>query len=229
MKARILPFSMVLLVFLFSASPQVKAARPLTTDDAGTVELGVFETEFGYEIPQNKDNAQSQSLSISLKHGLSQRLDFGISFPYEIKPERGLGEAEAGIKFFLSKEKENLPALSLTFAFGLGSSEYTLNGIMSKELGNLLVHLNLGYIATGIVTEEGITTYSGAIELPLGKKLTLVAELVGETDTGRSSSEGLIGGNFQVIKDMTLDFGIGKGFDKANSEWKTILGITYGF
>ncbi len=215
-------------LFLF-ASSKAMAARPLTTDDAGTVDLGSFEIELGYEFSQSKDNAQIQSIGISLKHGLSERFDFGISFPYELKPKSGLGGAEVGIKFSLLKEK-NLPATSLTFTFGLGGSEYTLNGIMSKELfGTLSAHLNLGYVAPGIVTESGITTYSGAIEFPTGKNLTMVTELVGESNAEGNSWEGLIGGNLQVLRGMVLDFAIGKGFNGTSIEWKTGIGLTYGF
>jgi len=120
-----------------------------------------------------------------------------LASPMRLKLRKRLDGAEVGVKFALLKEKENFPAVSLTFSSGFGASEYALNGILTKEMGKLVVHLNLGHVATGEVTEKGVTTYSGAIELPLGERLVLVGEIVGEADAYSSTEdplEGLLGG-----------------------------------
>jgi hypothetical protein len=53
------------------------AARPFETDDAGTVAPGTFESEFGSE--SWKDDA---AFGIGLKHGLTERMDLGVSMGY---------------------------------------------------------------------------------------------------------------------------------------------------
>ncbi|MFH0774490.1 MAG: hypothetical protein V2A53_03205 [bacterium] len=220
-----------MLAMLFLAS-QSFAARPLTTDDAGTVDKEGFEAEIGYDFAKNQDESQSQSIGVSLKRGITERLDFGIALPYEIEPNQGLGEAEVGVKFSLLKEKKNSPAVSLTFSSELGASEYALNTILTKEIGRLTAHLNLGYIATGKVDEKGVSTYSGAIELLLGERLVMVSEIVGEADADSNTKnplEGLLGGRLQVSESLTFDLGIGIGGNDASPKWKTILGLTYGF
>lgn len=222
-----------ILGILFLAS-QCFAARPLTTDDAGTVDRGAFETEVGYDYAEYQDDGESQSIGVSLKHGLTEKFDFCVGVPYEIETEEGegLGGAEVGVKFALLKEKEKFPGVSLTFSSGFGASEYALNGILTKEMGKLVVHLNLGYMATGEVGEKGVTTYSGAIELPLGEKLVLVGEIVGEADAYSNTEdplEGLLGGNLEVLEALSFDLGIGIGFNDVSPEWRTTVGLTYGF
>lgn len=224
MKVNIFSLITVMLSLVFFIFSEVNAARPLATDDAETVEPGIFEVELGYEFSKNKD--QTQSLEFSLKHGLSERLDLSIAFPYEIAPEKGLGKAEVEMKFSLLKEKSSLPALSLTFAYGFGTPEYTLNGIMTKGIGGLTVHLNLGYMTAGEAGKTGTTTYSGAIEYNIGERFVLAAEIVGKVD-GERSSEGLVGGRFSISESLAIDLGIGKGFNSP--EWKTTLGLTYEF
>ena len=217
-------------ILLFFASPGF-AARPLSTDDAGTVDRGAFETEVGYNYAEYQDS-EIQSIGISLKHGLTEKFDFCIGVPYEVKPEEGLSGAELGVKFALLKEKENFPAVSLTFSSGFGASEYALNSILTKEIRQLVIHLNFGYVATGVVTEKGVTTYSGAIEFPLGESLVLVGEIVGEADAYSETDdpiEGLFGGNLEILEALTFDLGVDFGFNDVSPDWRMTVGLTYGF
>ncbi len=220
-----------ILGILLFASPCF-AARPLSTDDAGTVDRETFETEVGHDFAKYQDAGESQLIGVSLKHGLTEKFDFCVGVPYEIEPEEGLGGTEVGVKFALLKEKENVPGASLTFSSGFGASEYALNGILTRGIWQLVVHLNLGYEATGEVGEKGVTTYSGAIELPLGEKLVLVGEIVGEADAYSDTKdplEGLLGGNLGVLEALSFDLGVGIGFNDVSSEWRTTAGLTYGF
>lgn len=219
----------VLGLLLFAWS-QAEAARPLTTDDAGTVEYGAFELEIGYDLSRDEDHTQNQSLGISLKHGLIQRLDLGVALPYDIKPEEEFGDFQVGIKYLLLKEKGNLPALSLTFGCELGSPDCAFTGIASKEIRDLALHINLGYVASGLKGEDGVAVYAGAIEYVFSKSLTLVAELVGEADADENASEALVGGNYRISEQVVLDLAVGKGFNTVSAkEGKATVGLTYGF
>lgn len=215
--------------FLLAGS-QAKAARPLNTDDAGIVERGAFELEMGYDFSRDEDHTQNQSLGISIKHGLIQRLDLCVALPYDIQPEEEFGDAQIGAKYLLSKETGNLPALSLTFGCELGSSDFALTGIASKEIHDLVFHINLCYAVSGLKGEDGETIYAGAIEHGFSKSLTLVAEVVGEADTEENALEALIGGNFPISEKVVIDFGIGRGFNTVSAkEGKATIGITCEF
>jgi hypothetical protein len=76
----------VLLLMLIPAT--VFGARPLSTDDAGVVDLGSYEVEFGYGFLSEGDDIESHGLGLSIKHGITERLDFGIGVgPNEESPE----------------------------------------------------------------------------------------------------------------------------------------------
>lgn len=216
-----------LLVFAWS---QAEAARPLTTDDAGTVEGGAFELEIGYDFSRDEDHTQNQSLGISIKHGLIHRLDLCIALPYHIQPEEEFGDAQVGIKYLLSEETGNLPAFSLTLACESGGQGCALTGIASREIGDLVLHVNLGYMASGLKGEDGVAVCAGAIEYVLSKSVTLVGELVGEVDADENALEALVGGNYRISEQVVLDLAVGKGFNTVSAkEGKATLGLTYGF
>jgi hypothetical protein len=166
-------------------------ARPLCTDDAGVVEKGKYELETGYDMTSDE-----QAGNISFKHGITDRMDIGISLPLQVKPleEDIFCPSGIGIKFMLVKDM-----VSFSFTNELGTSDYIINGIFSKELSFISVHFNLGYEYTGISGEKGEISYSGAFEFPV-KKVDIVGEILNE--------EGILFGGRIHIKDcIALDTG----------------------
>ena len=189
-------------------------ARSLSTDDAYIADEGNFELEVGYEF-----NEVEHSCEISLKHGITSRLDFAIIVPYFVAPDQQIGIAEFCIKYSLLCEGNKIPGISVSFANELGASEYILNGIISKRLGDIGLHLNFIYIPNNKVN------CSVAFELPL-QKFTFVSEAIYESE---NSLEVLIGGDFLLFREIVLDLGIGKGFNEAQQEWKIVSGLTGAF
>lgn len=152
------------LMFTFLLAVPAFAAHPLSTDDAGTVEMNKFELETGFDNCKDSSNLRSSACGFSIKHGISEKVDVGISFPYSIDPapvER-FGSASLGIKFLLV---ENTFAVSLSN--DLGSAGYFINGIYSVELSKLQIHANLGYTSSGNENIKGETSYSSALVYPL--------------------------------------------------------------
>lgn len=216
----------LILGFLFFASYEIQAARPLFTDHAETIEKETSELEIGYSI----FDSQNHRLNIFLKYGLSERVDFGIDFPYEIKPVRGLYWPDFKIKFSILEEKDNQPGISTLVSFDFPSLVYHLDGIVTKEFSPITVHLNVGFITNILTTgQEGTLTYSGAIEYMTWEKLNLAVELLGRRFYGMSSLDGLIGLNYQVFDKLVLDFAGYKGFIEQSTDWRFTFGITYGF
>lgn len=218
----------VLLLLIIPAA--VFGARPLSTDDAGVVDPGSYEVEFGYDFLNDVDDIESHSLGLSIKHGMTERLDFGIGIPYDIDPDDGLSNIEFAMKLALFRIKSI--AGSFVLNYEPGESEYTVVGIISAEAGPFVTHINLGYTAIpDSEEEEGLTVYALAVELPVNDKITLVSEVTGELEGGDGANpiEALLGVSFLTFDAMSLDFGIGEGLNEESSDIKFTLGLTYGF
>jgi len=189
------------LFFMFCVPSLVYSARPLSVDDAGTVDLGIYETEVGIGYEQDKEENGEFEFSLTIKHGLTERMDLGVSLPHVMTSPKG--EENKGI--------------------GSGEIDYNFNSILSKELQFITLHGNLGYTARAKTASFGI-----ALEYPVDERLNLVTELIGENKS-YSPMEGLIGANFSARENLTLDFGIGTGLNDYGSRLNVTGGLTFSF
>jgi len=228
------------LFVIFFIPSLIYAARPLSVDDAGTVDLGTYETEVGIGYLRDKEKNGETEISLAIKHGLTERMDLGVFLPHVItnpkgeSGERGMGDAELVAKFNLAREGDRIPGFSVTLGIimdtgeenkGIGSGEinYVFNSILSKELQFIILHGNLGYTAKGKTASLGI-----ALEYPVDERLNLVAELTGENKSD-SPIEALIGASFSARESLTLDFGIGTGLNDFSSRLNLTGGLTLSF
>ena len=193
------------------------AAHPLTTDDVGIVDIGKYELEVGYDNVKEEDILRNHSCGVSFKHGITDKMDVGISLPYQIKPKltEPLGTTTLGLEFLLIKD---------IFAFSinneLGSKEYFLNGIISKNIKPFDLHLNFGYEASGDEYIEGEMVYSAAVEYPL-EKIDFVGEIVGREN---EFENWLVGIRYKLGEITAVNFAYGnKDFSKNNEK------IAFGF
>jgi hypothetical protein len=166
----------------------------------------------------------------------------------------GLGDIELQVKFNPIKEKEGSrrPALAATFAVefptgntdkGLGSglADYFVNGIIQKSVTKKTkVRLNGGILFAGNDTtgEIGIKTRGTAFvggasivkqftpKLDLGVEVTGALTKTLHLDEGQVQTQ--IGGNYQLFKKMSLDFGVIAG--KFNTTRAGVqLGVSIDF
>lgn len=233
--------NLILYLFIIFFIPSlVYSARPLSVDDAGTVDSGIYETEVGIGYLQDKEGNGETEISLSIKQGLTERMDLGVSLPYVMVSPKGeniksgMGDAELIAKFNLVKEGDKTPGFSVTFGItmdtgeenkGIGSGEidYNFNSILSKELQFITLHGNLGYTA-----KAKTASFDIALEYPIDERINLVAELTGENKSD-SPIEGLIGTNFSARENLTLDFGIGTGLNDYSSRLNVTGGLTLSF
>lgn len=181
------------------------AAHPLTTDDAGTVEPGKYELEAGYDNLKEENILRNHSAGISLSHGLTEKVDMGVSFPYQIDPKisEPLGTATMGFKFLIVKD-----VFAFTVNNELGSTEYFVNGIFTRDIRPLTVHANVGYAASGDETVPGEIIYSSALEYPLSK-IDLAGEIIGEKI---GLQNWLLGVRYRFAAVSSVNFAYGTGF-----------------
>jgi hypothetical protein len=215
--------------FLFSV---VFASRPLSTDDAGTVEKGKTEIEVAYDFIQavaDEDNIHSAGLQI--KHGITDNLDLAIAFPYSISPIRGTESVSLGIKLSFIKEEENKPGLSMTLFVEPGDAEYYLNGIFTKTFNDISLHINFGYESTGTSGESGTYTYSTACEYKISDSIGVAGEIIGSTEETfiHHTISTLIGLKFTLTDFIIIDAGAGINLSDENKPVHVTTGLTLSF
>lgn len=191
-----------LMVLLYCTS--AFACRPLTTDDCGTVEKGKFEIENGLDGVNLFSGGNSHSAGPSIKHGITESMDIGVSIPFALAPavDEISGAAVFSLKFGFIK---NLLAVSISGS--PASAAYSLNSVFSKDFGSFNTHLNLGYNATGDPAAKGLLTYGLSVLVPVDK-----FQIVMETYGDEQDKNWLVGGIYELFPGFSLDAGYTRSF-----------------
>jgi len=243
----------ILCVFvqLLFCSSSAFAARPLTTDDAGTVEKGKLQFEMGFDFTRQDNHDREISPSLTVSYGLLEKMDVGIGSTYLfVRPKKGenedgLGDTEIKLKYRLLDEKDWIPAFAVTGklkiptaseskCLGSGKTDFGINTIVTKNLSKRWVlHLNLGYTFIG---EHGVNNefnYSAAGQFILSDKWALVAEIVGVNNfNGRRGDDpisSLFGTYCLISNNIVWDAGIEIGMNKAAPDFRLTTGLTLLF
>jgi cobalt/nickel transport protein len=237
-------------IIVFSSMP-THAARPLTTDDAWTVEKGEFQLEVGFDALRQDTHDREYSPSLTLTYGLLERMDLGIgsgyvfSHPKEGERENGMADTEIKLKYRWIDEKNWRPALttsgilkiptaSESKGLGSGQTDFGINAILTKTIGKKwVVHLNLGYTFIGEDHVNNEFNYSVAAQFLLTEKWALVGEIVGVNNfNGRHGDDpfsGLIGTYYSMTDKIILDAGLEIGMSKAAPDFRFTAGLTWLF
>ncbi|HAG07992.1 MAG TPA: transporter [Desulfotomaculum sp.] len=190
---------------ILMASSLSFAARPLVTDDSGTVGKKTFQAELGIESSSRKDTEDNvevketqTELSGVFTYGITNTIDFVFGFPYAWKKVKEDGETvfdankfndtsiEVKWRFF---EKDGFglalkPGISLPTGndekgFGTGRIGYGLTFIASKEIEPFGFHFNAGYSYNDnrIDERKDIWSVSTAVTYEVIKNMRLVADI----------------------------------------------------
>jgi hypothetical protein len=167
----------------------------------------------------------------------------------------GIGDVNFHLKYNFYKERESsrLPAMAVNMNIELptgdaskqlGSSftDYFLNGILQKSLtaktklrvnGGILFAGNTTTGVIGIKARGRVYTAGGSLVKQLTKRLDFGAEITGAVTNNFQLSKGqlqtLVGGNYALRKNLTLDFGIVAGRFTASPRVGAQLGISMDF
>jgi hypothetical protein len=118
--ARRFAFVVVLIIFAVLVSRPALAAMPLTTDDAYTVEKGIFQLEAAMDFIRQENHDKELSPSVILTYGLFERMDVAIGSAYlfldpaEGKNENGLGDTEVKVKYHFIDQKDWIPHFAVS-------------------------------------------------------------------------------------------------------------------
>ena len=228
------------------------AARPLETDDAGTVDPGFVEVELGAAF-ESAPSADAWETPIGIKTGVVPGLDVGLGFGWQRLHEAGVTESgitdlEMGAKWNFLCETNGMPAMALTGAVklptadkgkGLGSGEtdWDVTVVLSKTLTDRLTgHLNAGYGVIGCPTGEDVGDVlhgSVALELQVCESCWLTGEILAEREhEGGKNTElmGNLGVRWIVSDDLAFDTAFGTSLNGGDTpDFSATFGLTWLF
>ncbi|MBM4337927.1 MAG: transporter [Deltaproteobacteria bacterium] len=242
----------VLMMCIFLVSSNAFAARPLTTDDAGTVEKGKFQVEGGFDFTRQDNHDKEYFPSLTLTYGLFERMDIGIGsgylflHPVEGKKVNGLSDAPLKVKYRFFDQKDWIPSFAVSGTLvtptaskskGLGSgrADFNLNTIFAWNLSQRWqLYTNLGYTFIGEHRVKNEFNYSAAGQFVLTDQWTLVGEIFGVNNfNGHKRDDpisGLLGIQHCLISDkLILDAGVEIGMNKAAPDFRLTVGVTFFF
>ena len=164
----------------------------------------------------------------------------------------GLGDTNLSLKYNFLKERDTsrAPALAITFnlelptgdtkrQLGSGLADYYMNGILQKSLtkktklrlnGGILFSGNETTGVVGIKARGTVFTSGGSIVKQFTPKVRLGIELTGAVESnfqlGKGQLQTLVGGNYQLRKNLSFDFGVVGGKYAASPRAGIQLGIS---
>ena len=236
-------------VVLFSGN--AFAARPLTTDDAGTVEKGKFQVETGFDFIRQDNHDKEYFPSLTLTYGLFERMDIGVGSAYlfvnpvEGKKVNGFSDTPLKVKYRFLDQKDWIPSFAVSGTLimptaskskGLGSGkvDFNINNIFQWNLSKRWqLYANFGYTFIGEHQVNNEFNYSIAGQFVLSDKWALVGEVFGLNNFNGNKSDdpisGLVGIQYMLSDNFVLDAGMEIGMNKAAPDFRFTTGVTFFF
>jgi hypothetical protein len=234
------------LLLLAFAAPS-RAARPLDTEDTGTLDPGKFELELGGAFSRNPDD-KAWSLRAVLAAGLLSRLEVRFELPVlflepdDGKSRAGLSDSIIGAKYrLLDEDSAGLALLgSVILRLPSGDSDRGLGtegvdvmalGAVSKTVGLLILTGNAGYTFVTDDRDLDFWALAASGEYRLTNALSLVAEVVGLLSAHHEPDIAFVrGGATYAIRDnIRLDAAVGYGLTHQSPDLLVTVGVTIGF
>lgn len=181
---------------LTSACSTVLGDLALETETARILQPGEIEAGAAFEF-QTAFDGKEYAVPMFVEFGVLPRLELLIE-PVAvvfIRPTPGpgatdIGDLETTLTGLILDEKKYIPALAVggevkfptatNFAVGSGEYDYRIYGILSKRIGDVDVHFNLGYNIIG--SPPGVATknpldFELAVEWFVNRRIDLFAEV----------------------------------------------------
>lgn len=209
--------------------------------------------------PYDDDHHPDQkTLALQLGYGLTERFDIGLDLPFTWWypdnagfHEQGLDDLSVGLRYRLLDEKESSPGIAVlaaaTFPTGdvdkglsSGGTDFDTKVILSKRLGPVNTHLNLGYFwpSTEKYDLKSGLTYGVGMDFSASSQLQLLAELNGNEnifpkglhpEADKDPLEAKVGLRFISDTGFITTFGVGLGLTDASPGYRVLAGLTYTY
>lgn len=150
--------------------------------------------------------------------------------------QRGLGDTSLVLKRAFLLDSATALGLELGVklptakdTIGSGKSDFTLNGIFSKDIDTIHMDANLNATRLGTYdagTGRIQTGLSASFSTPVSEKWGATAELSGTRRNGQAdTAQLLVAAAYSPTKRLTIDFGIAKGLNPASQDWSLFSGL----
>jgi hypothetical protein len=193
--------------------------RPTITTTAETVQRGVLEIEYGFEVADNHQNMNGL-----LKFGIFKNLELRLANnPFERDDGvTGIADTGVGFKFRAITQKGALPTISLlytaslptaTHRLGTGAVGHSVQILVSKDFGKHHFDVNEGPQFVGRPQGGFDRNYFTSLSYshPITEKLGATAEIAGFSKTNRDipATLTLLGSfTYNVTPRLVLDAGV---------------------
>ena len=184
-------------------SGTAQAGQPFETESARLPEKGHGNVQIVAEYLTSSEE-KANAFPVVLEYGVTDRLRLKIepTLFASVRPKgaahgNGFGVTEVILTYLVAEENGGRPALALAGELviptnknpllGSGSTDFRIFGILSKQVGNVDIHSNVGFTKAGRfqgTKNPNAIDYSLAAEVKLHPKWSLTTEVTGETLTG---------------------------------------------
>jgi hypothetical protein len=225
--------------------PELKATpyRPTTSNPAALPVPGHLEWEAGGLSTRGPGDDRRISMPFLLKYAFND--DFGVLVGGDgLVSEQNAGESYSGsgdtslaLKVHHALAKATAVALEASVKLptasrqlGSGHADFTLNGIVSTELGECAVDINLNYTRLGVASAaetRNVVGWALAASRPISTRWGVVGELSGVRQRGAPHQVTFLGGaSYNVRPTIVVDAGALAGLDHAAARFGAFLGMT---
>jgi len=249
------PFVPFVLAAVFLLFPRpLFAQRPfLDTEVAVPIERGRYRLEGGLNFNRFSSDRKSTLLSVNLRYGLIQNLEFNFEMPFlfvdgpeDNKKRAGDFRLNTKIRFLKGRAANPLsvaglmaikfPTAGRSKALGTsGVVDVGFLAIASKAFSPVTTHINMGYYFIG---NPAGTDLPDQIRYALGLEAAMpeapikaLAEITGRADLGSSPSNdqalALVGFSIQLQSDLIFDTSVGFSLNRNSPDYVINSGLSY--
>ena len=240
--------ALLLALCLFPPVP-LFAARPLFTEDTGTVEKGSFEMELGFDAFREDNRDNDYIPSMQLKYGLMEKMEVGGTIGYLWRDVHEGGSLDgwtdlfAYLKYRLWEEGETYPALTLKPLLKLPTQtwrentesrrvDYALGAILDKSFGKVILYFDLFYYLIEDPGQTDILNTGIAAEYKFLEGWSAVGEARYLNNFNSHHKDDPLFLNFGLKKEVgwaVLDAAVKLGLNNAAPDYGFTVGVTIPF
>ena len=226
--------------------------HPLITDDSGVQGRGRYQYEFNFDYGYDKTaglKTYDLLLTNTFTYGFNDSTDIFVNLPYLCRKEnsrsdRGISDVDIGFKYAFYRRDDFglalkpsiiLPTGEYERGLGSGKSSFNIFLIADKNLKDINVFFNLGYIANRnkLDEKEDLLHISIASDYRLKDDLKLVSNIKAETNPDKTSNKYLslllIGAVYSYSEDLDISFGVRRSLTEPETDLGFTSGITLRF
>lgn len=221
--------------------PPVTPYRPSVASPAQLSAPGQLELEMGgLSVKDGRDRRDSLpyqlKLAFSDQWGVLLGGDAFVSDRTGGNRTNGFGDTGITLKRAFSLDDKTGIGLEFTATaptakngLGSGKADYTLNGIFSKDIGELHMDLNLNETRLGAIdpgTGRMQTGWAASFSRSVAERWTVTAELSGTRQVQVPNTAQLLAAlTYNPTPRLAIDVGVAKGLTSASQDWSFFSGL----